>query len=146
MLTAPTTLALASSLLSMSLSRSECKRHIAVFSAATPIGAFAAYGVFTYLDAQAEWTGLAILVSVSPLVCIHACPWLIPRKGRKFPLRRYSPSARLSRPALRIDRRTGQEDKNPTYCCWDFCSLCCRSDCWPRSLMQPCLLTELAAS
>lgn len=61
---APTTLALASSLLSMSLTRAECKRHIALFSAATPLGALAAYGAFTYFGAKAEWTGLAILVSV----------------------------------------------------------------------------------
>jgi zinc transporter 9 len=63
---APTSLALTTSLLSTSLSHSDCKKHIALFSAATPIGALISYGLFFFLGTKAEWTGLALLVSVGP--------------------------------------------------------------------------------
>jgi zinc transporter 9 len=66
---APTALALTTSLLATSLSKADCKRHIAVFSAATPIGALVFYTTLYYFGAtqNSELTGLAMLVSVSCL-------------------------------------------------------------------------------
>lgn len=63
---APTALALTTSLLSSSVSRSECKRHLAYFSAATPFGAILSHLVFIFLGSQGgDWAGMALLVSVS---------------------------------------------------------------------------------
>jgi len=62
---APTALALTTSLLSTALPRSECKKHVAFFSAATPFGALVSYGLFTFLEAggEGDWTGTALLIS-----------------------------------------------------------------------------------
>ncbi|KAH9949833.1 Zinc/iron permease [Amylocystis lapponica] len=62
---APTALALTTSLLSTSLPRSECKKHIAVFSAATPLGALLSYLLLSFFGASSEgrWPGVALLVS-----------------------------------------------------------------------------------
>jgi len=64
---APTALALTTSLLSTALPRSECKKHIAFFSASTPVGALVSYGLFSFLEAggKGDWTGIALLISVS---------------------------------------------------------------------------------
>lgn len=64
---APTVLALTTSLLAMSLSRSECRKHIAVFSASTPIGAFISYALLSFarINSEGNWTGVAMLISVS---------------------------------------------------------------------------------
>lgn len=62
---APTALALATSLLSTSLSRADCRKHLAVFSASTPIGAITTYGIMTLLRVQSDstWSGFALLFS-----------------------------------------------------------------------------------
>jgi len=62
---APTALALTTSLLSTALPRSECKKHIAIFSASTPFGALVSYGLLSFLQAggEGDWTGTALLVS-----------------------------------------------------------------------------------
>jgi len=62
---APTALALTTSLLSTALPRSECKKHIAFFSASTPFGALVSYGLFSFLEAggEGDWTGTALLIS-----------------------------------------------------------------------------------
>ncbi|KAJ7132977.1 Zinc/iron permease [Mycena filopes] len=62
---APTSLALTTSLLNTSLPRSECRKHLAFFSASTPIGAIVSYSVLSFFSAgaQGSWTGLALLVS-----------------------------------------------------------------------------------
>ncbi|KAF7985909.1 hypothetical protein HWV62_43812 [Athelia sp. TMB] len=62
---APTVLALTTSLLTSSLSRTECKKHIAFFSASTPIGALVSYLLFSLLGAtgNGELSGTALLVS-----------------------------------------------------------------------------------
>ncbi|KAI5122800.1 hypothetical protein M0805_000143 [Coniferiporia weirii] len=63
---APTALALSMSLLSKTLSFSECRKHLAAFSVSTPLGALASFGVLSFLGAGAgdgEWTGIALLVS-----------------------------------------------------------------------------------
>jgi len=62
---APTSLALTTSLLSTSLPRSECKKHIAVFSASTPIGALASYAILSFFGTSSEgrWPGVALLIS-----------------------------------------------------------------------------------
>jgi len=61
---APTSFALTTSLLSTSLSRAKCKKHLAVFSASTPAGAIASFLLFLFLgDSHNDWTGVALLVS-----------------------------------------------------------------------------------
>ncbi|KAH8114531.1 Zinc/iron permease [Phellopilus nigrolimitatus] len=62
---APTALAFSTSLLSTSLPPTECRKHIAVFSLSTPIGALMTFGVLTLLGAGAggDWAGIALLVS-----------------------------------------------------------------------------------
>lgn len=64
---APTALALTTSLLTIGLPRSECKRHIAVFSASTPVGALVTYLLLTLFStgSPGNWPGTALLVSVS---------------------------------------------------------------------------------
>ncbi|KAJ7784354.1 Zinc/iron permease [Mycena metata] len=62
---APTSLALTTSLLNTSLPRPECRKHLAIFSASTPIGAIVSYALLSFFSAgaQGSWTGLALLVS-----------------------------------------------------------------------------------
>ncbi|OCH88451.1 hypothetical protein OBBRIDRAFT_795219 [Obba rivulosa] len=62
---APTTLALTTSLLSTSLTKMECRKHLAVFAASTPIGALVSYTVLSFLGASSEgrWPGVALLIS-----------------------------------------------------------------------------------
>ncbi len=63
---APTSLALASSLLSAGLPREECKKHILIFASATPTGALVSFLLFSFLgNRDASWTGTALLASVS---------------------------------------------------------------------------------
>jgi len=63
---APTSLAYTVSLMSTSLSRAECKKHLLLFSASTPLGAIASYAFFTFFESrQADNVGLAMLISVS---------------------------------------------------------------------------------
>jgi zinc transporter 9 len=65
---APTSLALTTSLLNTSLPRPECRKHLAFFSASTPVGAIVSYALLSFFSAGAQgtWTGLALLVSVRP--------------------------------------------------------------------------------
>jgi len=62
---APTALALSMSLLSTSLSRSECRKHLAVFSASTPIGAILSFAFLSIVGSGAGTglAGLALLIS-----------------------------------------------------------------------------------
>ncbi|TDL17859.1 Zip-domain-containing protein [Rickenella mellea] len=62
---APTALALTMSLLATSLPRSECRKHIAVFSAATPFGALLSFAILSLIGAGSEgdWPGIALLIS-----------------------------------------------------------------------------------
>lgn len=48
---APTALAFTTSLMATSLPRIECRKHLAVFSASTPIGAIASYAAFSFVGA-----------------------------------------------------------------------------------------------
>ncbi|KAH8825055.1 Zinc/iron permease [Flagelloscypha sp. PMI_526] len=62
----PTALALSTSLLSKNLPRNECRKHLAVFSASTPLGAIASYFLFSILGAGSsgsDLAGLALLLS-----------------------------------------------------------------------------------
>ena len=73
---APTALALSTSLISTSLPRAEIKKHIAFFSASTPMGAIISYIVLSAFgeslggggDGYVKMTGIALLVSVSFIV------------------------------------------------------------------------------
>ncbi|KIK69698.1 hypothetical protein GYMLUDRAFT_34101 [Collybiopsis luxurians FD-317 M1] len=77
----PTSLALTSSLLATSLSRSQCKRHLIAFSVSTPISAIITYIVLDFFggsDQHADWPGIALLLSggtflnVATLVSHHS--------------------------------------------------------------------------
>ncbi|KAF5369537.1 hypothetical protein D9758_002598 [Tetrapyrgos nigripes] len=61
----PTSLALTTSLLATSLPRPECKQHLAVFSASTPISAIATYAFLSFFGSgdHPDWTGIALLFS-----------------------------------------------------------------------------------
>ena len=69
---APTALALTTSLLSTSLPHAQCKRHLAIFSAATPIGTVLSYMALSYLgaDSRSHWPGIALLFSVCHTVTL----------------------------------------------------------------------------
>lgn len=61
---APTALALTSSLLATSLPPSECKRHLLLFSLATPISAILSYILYTHTgDGNNLWVGTPLLFS-----------------------------------------------------------------------------------
>jgi zinc transporter 9 len=62
---APTSLALTTALLGTQLPPGACKRHVALFAAATPAGALLAYaaGALARGRVPPAWTGLAMLVS-----------------------------------------------------------------------------------
>lgn len=67
--TAPTSFALSTSLLSMSLPRPDCKKHVAVFAAATPLAAIASYATLSLGGTQlSSVTGIALLLSVGTLL------------------------------------------------------------------------------
>ncbi|EKM51623.1 uncharacterized protein PHACADRAFT_127348 [Phanerochaete carnosa HHB-10118-sp] len=62
---APAVLALTTSLMATSLSRSECRKHVAIFSASTPVGALLVYGLMSIIRVNSEspWTGICMLIS-----------------------------------------------------------------------------------
>ncbi|KAI0632504.1 Zinc/iron permease [Trametes polyzona] len=62
---APTALALTTSLLSTSLPPSQCRKHLAIFSAATPIGTLLSYTLLSFfsMDLHGNWPGIALLFS-----------------------------------------------------------------------------------
>ncbi|KAG1884994.1 Zinc/iron permease [Suillus subluteus] len=61
---APTALALTSSLLATSLPPSECKRHLLLFSLATPVSAILSYILYTHTgDGNNLWVGTPLLFS-----------------------------------------------------------------------------------
>lgn len=63
---APTALAYTVSLMSTSLSRVECKKHLMLFSASTPVGAIASYASFSFFGSKhVDGVGTALLISVS---------------------------------------------------------------------------------
>jgi zinc transporter 9 len=69
---APTALAYTVSLMSTSLSRVDCRKHLLLFSASTPIGAVASYASFFFFGPKkVDGVGTALLVSVSPFDALH---------------------------------------------------------------------------
>ncbi|KAI0647689.1 Zinc/iron permease [Trametes meyenii] len=62
---APTALALTTSLLSTSLSHAQCKKHLAIFSASTPVGTLLSYTLLSFFgaDSHGRWPGVALLFS-----------------------------------------------------------------------------------
>ncbi|KAG5352692.1 Zinc transporter ZIP9-B [Termitomyces sp. J132] len=61
---APTSLALTTSLLAISLPRQKCKEHLIAFASSTPISAVASYLLFSsFGNGDNHWTGIALLVS-----------------------------------------------------------------------------------
>ena len=67
---APTALAYTVSLMSTPLSRVECRKHLLLFSASTPVGAVASYASFSFFGAKkVDGVGTALLISVGPFDC-----------------------------------------------------------------------------
>ncbi|KAI0771122.1 Zinc/iron permease [Trametes elegans] len=62
---APTALALTTSLLSTSLPHAQCKKHLAIFSASTPVGTLVSYTLLSFFgaDSHGRWPGIALLFS-----------------------------------------------------------------------------------
>lgn len=68
------------SLLASSLPRAKCKKHLAVFSASTPVGAVASYILFSFFGNNDDgWTGVALLVSVRIIIV-----WRMSAYARSF--------------------------------------------------------------
>ncbi|KAI9443194.1 Zinc/iron permease [Lactarius indigo] len=69
---APTALAYTVSLMSTSLSRVDCRKHLLLFSASTPVGAVASYASFYFFGLKkVDGVGTALLVSVGPFNALH---------------------------------------------------------------------------
>ena len=88
-------LALTANLMTTTLSRSECRYHLAAFSASTPFGALFSYGTLSFLGAslgEGDWTGIALLLSVSFQVFLftyRGVAFKFDITGRILPLRRH---------------------------------------------------------
>lgn len=68
---APTALAYTVSLMSTSLSRVECKKHLILFSASTPVGAIASYASFSIFGSKhADGVGTALLISAGSFLYV----------------------------------------------------------------------------
>ncbi|KAI0269809.1 Zinc/iron permease [Gloeopeniophorella convolvens] len=68
---APTALAYTVSLMSTSLSRMDCRKHLLLFSASTPVGAIASYASFSFFGAkQVDGVGTALLVSAGSFLYV----------------------------------------------------------------------------
>ncbi|KAF9496526.1 Zinc/iron permease [Pleurotus eryngii] len=80
---APTALALTTSLLATSLPRPECRKHLALFSASTPVGAILTYYLMSYLSSGTghDWTGAALLFSGGTF--LYVATVLQPASGHK---------------------------------------------------------------
>ena len=104
---APTALALTTSLLATSLPRAECRKHLAIFSASTPVGAIVVYCLLSLVRIKSEsnWTGVALLISVRPSLSVaHTCSHCA--LGRVLPVR-------CDRPPTREGRRRRHFRKDP---------------------------------
>jgi len=68
---APTALAYTVSLMSTSLSRVECRKHLLLFSASTPVGAVASYASFFFFGPKkVDGVGTALLVSAGSFLYV----------------------------------------------------------------------------
>lgn len=63
---APTALALTTSLVATDLPVADCKQHLAIFSASTPVGTLLSYAVLSFFGASghSRWPGVTLLFSV----------------------------------------------------------------------------------
>ncbi|KAH9925395.1 Zinc/iron permease [Epithele typhae] len=71
---APTALALTTSLLSTALPVAQCRKHLGLFSASTPVGTILAYTVLSFFGTQGRghWPGLALLFSGGSFLYVAA--------------------------------------------------------------------------
>jgi zinc transporter 9 len=68
---APTALAYTVSLMSTSLSRVECRKHLLLFSASTPVGAITSYASFVFFGLKkVEGVGTALLISAGSFLYV----------------------------------------------------------------------------
>ena len=97
---APTALALTTSLLSTSLPVAECKRHLAIFSSATPVATLLSYAVLSFFGRSGgTWQSTALLFSVR-LSRLRGGQTLMFSVGRHVPLCRDCVAA-VARPSSR---------------------------------------------
>lgn len=96
--TAPTALAYTVSLMSTSLSRVECRKHLLLFSASTPVGAITSYASFFFFGLKkVDGVGTALLISVGLFDCSALSTRNDPVSGWELPLRCNRIAARLPR-------------------------------------------------
>jgi len=70
--------------MSTSLSRADCKKHLLLFSASTPVGAIASYASYSFFGSdKVDGVGTALLISVSSVTPqrVHLINAFL---GRKF--------------------------------------------------------------
>ena len=71
--------------MSTSLSRTDCKKHLLLFSASTPVGAIASYASYSLFGSdQVDGVGTSLLISVSSLQSISVLRLVNAFLGRKF--------------------------------------------------------------
>jgi zinc transporter 9 len=116
---APTALAYTVSLMSTSLSRVECRKHLLLFSASTPVGAITSYASFVFFGLKkVEGVGTALLISVSPFDCTALSTRDDPVSGWELPLRCNRTAACLSRSF--VDGRGEHENASFSPCVGDL--------------------------
>ncbi|RPD62831.1 Zinc/iron permease [Lentinus tigrinus ALCF2SS1-6] len=71
---APTALALTTSLLATDLPVADCKRHLAMFSASTPVGTLLSYAVLSFFgtSGHSRWPGVTLLFSGGSFLYVAA--------------------------------------------------------------------------
>ncbi|TFK90754.1 hypothetical protein K466DRAFT_636098 [Polyporus arcularius HHB13444] len=71
---APTALALTTSLVATDLPVADCKRHLAIFSASTPVGTLLSYAVLSFFGASgsSRWPGVTLLFSGGSFLYVAA--------------------------------------------------------------------------
>jgi hypothetical protein len=74
--------------MSTSLSRVECRKHLLLFSASTPVGAITSYASFFFFGLKkVDGVGTALLISVGPFDCTVLSTRNDPVSGWELPLR-----------------------------------------------------------
>lgn len=129
----PTSLALTSSLLATSLPRPQCKKHLAAFSASTPIAAVLTYLALSFFggNEHPDWPGIALLLSVRTKIRpVSLVPHSNCFTGRNFPQRRDIGFSSFRGELLRRDERQDTSIINDTRHFYSF-RLKLRSWAWP---------------
>lgn len=133
-LVVPTSLALTSSLLATSLSRPQCKKHLAVFSVSTPIAALLSYVALDFFGSaeHANWPGTALLLSVR--LSFRSCLLvLMSFTGRNFPECGDARFSSIRCKPFRNERESTLDPHSPR----DICPLSFELTAWTWTLDSP---------